>query len=169
MTVMLAIGVPAASAAPKAKPIAASKPVPPKILPAFEFMAHKIGDPKPSQPEAEVKSIGDIPLMTMYWQYDDTGFTGVSLYFYPSGVPAMRTTLTAKYGTPISKIVEYTNGYGAKFSDVEDEWHFREGTLTLQGVFGGRDMSAVTFDNPSATARKDAKAAAKARDAANAL
>jgi hypothetical protein len=93
------------------------------------------------------------------------------IIFLPSAAfERVRNALIAKYGKPTrSKLVDLSNGFGAKFQGQEHLWSRQDQTLSVTEYAGHRDHSDITLTSAKLMARVNSAQTAQALKAAKDL
>lgn len=104
------------------------------------------------------KAVGGVTIQGLYYSFYQGHLYGVDMWFMKNRFLDIRAMLEGKYGKPDrEKAGTVQNAMGASFDNVEADWAFKEGTLSLKMIAGDINTSWMSFAVDDVASRIAAK------------
>ncbi len=112
----------------------------------------------------EVETMAGVPVANVFYFYDQTTLTGISIGLEEKHFQAVVTALTGKYGTPALAKTQIKNLKGVAFENLVYTWRAKGESIVAERYSGRLDRSLIRITEDGAAQRIRARRESVARE-----
>ncbi len=112
----------------------------------------------------EVETMAGVPVASVFYFYDQTALTGISIGLEEKHFQAVVTALTGKYGTPVLAKTQIKNLKGVAFENLVYTWRAKGESIVAERYSGRLDRSLIRITEDGAVQRIRARRESVARE-----
>jgi hypothetical protein len=112
----------------------------------------------------EVETMAGVPVASVFYFYDQTTLTGISIGLDEKHFQAVVTALTGKYGSPALAKSQIKNLKGVAFENLVYTWRAKGESIVAERFSGRLDRSLIRIAEDGAAQRIHARRESAARE-----